>query len=353
MPPKGLNTTLNKPTQKLGDPFNVNFEKSPTNTSPMAMETTQSSLDHHNSWEQFLTSGPVIIDYSKQSQPNEQKPASQLEIMERGAPTQPVINIQEPNKKESLVKFETSGEITFSDFLAKETKEKVVKIESKVERQKEVLQDTFVNQPIVDVKQDSQSQDQVISDSYSSEKLVDFPLFFRFVKEASTTMAADASKKLLNTKHVVDAQKAYKDLFWVQILGFGEKKPKLTKEQQEKKHKKDANIRSFYDTLRLLFRFILPVERKRAQRESVISTNTALGNGNVLYEGIIDPQTGEVRREFLEMAEKINSQKSQDQLKKEKQAKVLAATGSKKWKPGITFSADKSHNFNNAAKLAG
>lgn len=183
--------------------------------------------------------------------------------------------------------------------------------------------------------------------------LVDFPYFFGTMRALGSGIAKFTAKNILSVRNVVDVKDAIGDLFFEQILGLGEKKT-APKEAEEKKQRQATNFRIFYDALRRGTGSMSNPDRQRGVREKIASLNKQSGRANLSYAGVLDQATGEARGDVLIDAEKANSEKSQEQIKEERKRKLMfAAKNVVKKGPGISLTADRAHNFNNAAKLSG
>ncbi len=186
---------------------------------------------------------------------------------------------------------------------------------------------------------------------------IDFPYFFGWLGGLLTKLFEPSismfGKIIPPSKHWKDTKSAViDDLVWKQIFGFGRKK-ELTKEEQAKQKVQAANKRAFFDALRSGAARVISPEKRRDLKSRIESLNKSLKRGNLSYEGDLDAN-GQIRESSLVEEELANSKKSEEQLLEEKKKKMMMAGKAKtKSGPGITMSADKSHNFNNAAKLAG
>ncbi|MCL4441594.1 MAG: hypothetical protein M1609_13690 [Firmicutes bacterium] len=185
--------------------------------------------------------------------------------------------------------------------------------------------------------------------------LVDFGYFFRWSSREAVS-ALEVVQKAVSARNLTDTKKAlFDDLLLGQILGFGEKKPKTGPEKQaEEKEREEARNRLwFFDQIRNAARFVISPERKRSLRERLQKLNRLLKRSNLSYEGDLE-QNGQIRENALLEEDKANSIKSEEEIKNEKRKKIaMVSKGRGRKGPGITLTADKAHNFNNAAKLAG
>lgn len=180
-------------------------------------------------------------------------------------------------------------------------------------------------------------------------KAVDFGFFFSWMFGGLGEIVGKVTRAI--GSQVRPFLAANKDLIPKEIL-FGSK-PKLTPEQQTAEIKQNQHKSSFFEALKMNARMFLGLDRKRSLKQQVELTNQQAGVSNVSYEGIMD-QTGQIRDNIAVAAEQGGSQKTAEQAKNDKQRSLMfSAKGKAKTGPGISFSSDKSHNFNNAAKLSG
>jgi hypothetical protein len=186
---------------------------------------------------------------------------------------------------------------------------------------------------------------------------VDFPYFFGWlgglIGPKAETGIGWIKKGWSTGKKIWQGFKSmiWDDLIWKETLGLGKKK-ELSKEEKETQAKQAANKRMFFETLRAGLGLVLSSQRRQAMKARLEKLNRSLKRSNLSYEGDLD-QNGQIRESVLLAEELANSKMNEQQLLAEKQKKMMMAKPMAKKGPGITMSADKSHNFNNAAKLAG
>jgi hypothetical protein len=214
---------------------------------------------------------------------------------------------------------------------------------------------TFGTEPVLPVEHQIEKPVNLKTETTYHEN-VDFKFFFDttggWAKESMLNASGFILKHTFNKKSWGEAKDAIWDtLIFKNILGLGKKK-ELSPEEKENQQKQSTNKKAFFNALRDGMRGLIGTEQKRALKQRIEALNKALKRGNLSYEGSMD-QNGQVRIDLLAASEKANSEKTEEQLKAEKRQKLMMATPKAKKGPGITMSMDKSHNFNNAAKLAG
>lgn len=313
----------------------------------MAFDTTEASMDNYNAWNNYLrgenpVEKPKNVEVSVTPEPTEITPHelrrsmhdAEVKSVELAADVLDQIKgIQGVNEAgfaaRGEMKFNSDSENTEMAFEEEITaplpedpgKQYLFERKEKVEEFKD---NADVSRPL---------------------KLVDFGFFFSKVFGGLRGLF-DGMKFKPSFK---PAGKAMFDLGREEVL-FKYKKPE-TAEEREKHAKQVANKRAFFDSLR--FGRALSTDKKRSMQQQLEQTNKQAGITNVSYEGTMD-DSGQILENVAIAAEKGNSQKSAEQLKQEKQKKLqLFGKGKGKSGPGISFSSDKAHNFNNAAKLAG
>lgn len=323
-------------------------------TDPLVQQ--QQAQQTHNDWQQILSertsqsNAPV-----SQTQTNTSNPKMELASVSPPSATPQLI------KKDIFVEAFGSGQrsVTFTptekgDTLKTQESSPRIEIQTKDTHMEKSL-GGLIN--FAESKEITETVSSSNSDSsISSPNLIDFSYFFSVVADAGAGAFNAFRESTLNSKNAKFQAKDVKsavmdDLVVKQLFNRVPKEP--SKEEKEKTKKRARNKRSFFQQLTILVKATISLDRKRSLRERIAYYNNIIGMSNPNYEGIVDPRTGDIKPEIIEEAEKINSQKSKEQMQKKKKQQMLASTGSVKRKPGITLTADKSHNFNNAAKLAG
>jgi hypothetical protein len=356
-----------KPQAPLwAEKFGEQYDEKEKPEDGQAVTTQQAQMDNHEAWNQWLSAKPQI-EYAQQQPLQNYDVVNEAEKIaasheEKNNEAERIAEIKKQLHQAEIETVLLAADVLDTSAKLNGVNEHGFSSRGKMEFTSDALntQKEFENEitepaprdPVANYIRETENAPREFKDSIDvkpPDKLVDFGLFFTFVGGSvreGTTGIRGFFKKMFRSSGLAMNNLLRKEIFF-------KSKKQQTPEQAAKEAKQNQNKQSFYSEMKYGIMRVLGLDKKRAMKQQIENTNLQAGMTNTSYEGISEPG-GQIRENVLNDAEKNNSQRNNDREKQEKQRRLaMMSRGKGKSGPGISFSADKAHNMNNAAKLAG